>query len=228
MPVVTAPPMPPTAEPSTRRSRRRRGRGRAARRRSRTCRTSSIRSPRRSTRCGARASAACSSTARRVTLDDVDPATLQGSRRRSQVIVDRVKVEGDLAHAAHRLDRDRVPRRRRRGVRHRAAAQARARRAGRAPVHRAVRVPRPAASPTRCRSRGCSRSTTRSAPARPATASATSSSSTWTWSCPIRRSRSTQGAIEPWSKPHYRAQLAELKRAAQDGRRPARRAVGAT
>ena len=25
-----------------------------------------------------------------------------------------------------------------------------------------------------------------------------------------------QGAIEPWSKPHYRAQLAELKRAAQD------------
>ena len=24
-----------------------------------------------------------------------------------------------------------------------------------------------------------------------------------------------QGAIEPWSKPHYRAQLAELKRAAK-------------
>ena len=33
-----------------------------------------------------------------------------------------------------------------------------------------------------------------------------------------------QNAIEPWSKPHYRAQLAELKRAAQ-GARPARRAV---
>jgi excinuclease ABC subunit A len=28
----------------------------------------------------------------------------------------------------------------------------------------------------------------------------------------------TQGAIEPWSKPHYRAQLAELKRAARKGR----------
>ena len=30
-----------------------------------------------------------------------------------------------------------------------------------------------------------------------------------------------QGAIEPWSKPHYRAQLAELKRAAQEARRSA-------
>ena len=27
----------------------------------------------------------------------------------------------------------------------------------------------------------------------------------------------SQGAIEPWSKPHYRAQLAELKRAAKSG-----------
>ena len=27
-----------------------------------------------------------------------------------------------------------------------------------------------------------------------------------------------QGAIEPWSKPHYRAQLAELKRAARKNR----------
>ena len=34
-----------------------------------------------------------------------------------------------------------------------------------------------------------------------------------------------QGAIEPWSKPHYRAQLAELKRAAQEDRHPPRRAV---
>ena len=34
-----------------------------------------------------------------------------------------------------------------------------------------------------------------------------------------------QGAIEPWSKPHYRAQLAELKRAARKARHPARRAV---
>ena len=37
-----------------------------------------------------------------------------------------------------------------------------------------------------------------------------------------------QGAIEPWSKPHYRAQLAELKRAAQEAEDPPRRAVGAT
>ncbi len=32
-----------------------------------------------------------------------------------------------------------------------------------------------------------------------------------------------QGAIEPWSKPHYRAQLAELKRAASEGQYPPRR-----
>ena len=35
---------------------------------------------------------------------------------------------------------------------------------------------------------------------------------------PDPRNRSTQGAIEPWSKPHYRSQLAELKRAAREGR----------
>ena len=34
-----------------------------------------------------------------------------------------------------------------------------------------------------------------------------------------------QNAIEPWSKPHYRAQLAELKRAAQAARRADRRPV---
>ena len=71
-----------------------------------------------------------------------------------------------------------------------------------------------ATSSTKCRSRGCSRSTTRSARARSATASATSSS--WTWP---GRAGSVEGlqqnAIEPWSKPHYRAQLAELKRMAK-------------
>ncbi len=77
-----------------------------------------------------------------------------------------------------------------------------------------------AAFRTRIRSRGCSRSTTRSAPARPATASATSSSSTWIWSCRIRRKSIQEGAIEPWSKPHYRAQLAELKRAAKKAKLP--------
>ena len=35
-----------------------------------------------------------------------------------------------------------------------------------------------------------------------------------------------QNAIEPWSKPHYRAQLAELKRAAKKAQRAPRRAVG--
>ena len=68
---------------------------------------------------------------------------------------------------------------------------------------------------TRIRSLDCSRSTIRSAPARPATDSATSSSSTWIWSCRIRSKSIAQNAIEPWSKPHYRAQLAELKRAAK-------------
>ena len=77
-------------------------------------------------------------------------------------------------------------------------------------------MPRRAASRTKTRSRGCSRSTTRSAPARRATASATSSSSTWIWWCPDPSKSIAQGAIEPWSKPHYRAQLAELKRAAQE------------
>ena len=35
-----------------------------------------------------------------------------------------------------------------------------------------------------------------------------------------------QGAIEPWTKPHYRSQLAELKRAAKTEGRTPRRAVG--
>ena len=68
-----------------------------------------------------------------VSLEDVDPATLQ-DRPTLQVIVDRVKIDGDLRDAAHRLDRDGLRRRRRRGVRDR-ARQRRCRR--RAPiVHR--------------------------------------------------------------------------------------------
>ena len=115
----------------------------------------------------------------------------------------------------HRLDRDRVSRRRRRG-----ALPSRSGRDDPGDRRRAMCSPSAssagaAASPTRRRSRGSSRSTTRSAPARPVTASATSSSSTWIWSCRIRRKSIKQGAIEPWSKPHYRAQLAELKRAAR-------------
>ena len=46
-------------------------------------------------------------------------------------------------------------------------------------------------------------------------ASETSSSSTCRWSCRIAAKSIQDGAIEPWTKPHYRAQLAELKRAAK-------------
>ena len=42
---------------------------------------------------------------------------------------------------------------------------------------------------------------------------------------PDRTKSIQQGAIEPWSKPHYRAQLAELKRAARRSEAPPRRAV---
>ena len=166
---------------------------------------------------------------RAVAFDDVDPRALARPPM-LQVVVDRVQIERRRpAPAADRLDRDRVPRRRRRGV----GGRARRRPAQPQPrvactVLRALRVPRRAASPTRIRSRGCSRSTTRSAPARPATASATSSSSTWISSCPIPSKSIQQGAIEPWSKPHYRAQLAELKRAAKKAQAPARRAVVAS
>ena len=75
------------------------------------------------------------------------------------------------ARAPHRLDRDGLSRRRRLGVRDR--SRGRRAPAGAARLQRALRVPAVRASSTSCRSRGCSRSTTRSAPARPVTASAT-------------------------------------------------------
>ena len=53
----------------------------------------------------------------------------------------------------------------------------------------------PAGCRTKIRSRACSRSTTRSARARPAMASATSSSSIRSWWCPIRPSRSTRARL---------------------------------
>ena len=62
------------------------------------------------------------------------------------------------------------------------------------------------ASPFRRSSRGCSRSTIRSAPARPAAASASSSTSTPTWSSPTRTRTLREGAIAPWAKsssPYY-------------------------
>ncbi len=152
--------------------------------------------PRRDARGRARRSSSCCAT-----------------RRRSRVIVDRLQSGAGRARAADRFDRDGVSRRRRRGVRHRSGRRGRA--GDDAPLQRALRVPRRAASRTRFRSRGCSRSTTRSAPARRVTASATSSSSTWSSSCPIRRKSINDGAIEPWTKPHYRSCLVQLKRAAQ-------------
>ncbi len=36
------------------------------------------------------------------------------------------------------------------------------------------------------------------------------------------------GAIEPWTKPHYRSCLVQLKRAAKDAGIPARRALAAS
>ena len=86
----------------------------------------------------------------------------------------------------------------------------------------------PADCRTRIRSRGSSRSTIRSARARPVTASATSSSSTSIWWCPMHAKSIAQGAIEPWTKPHYRSYLAELKKAAKTLAHSARRGVAAT
>ena len=56
------------------------------------------------------------------------------------------------------------------------------------------------ASPFRRSSRGCSPSTTRSAPARPATGSASSSTSTPSWSSPTRTRTLRKGAIAPWAQ----------------------------
>ena len=42
---------------------------------------------------------------------------------------------------------------------------------------------------------------------------------------PDQQKSINQGAIEPWTKPHYRSHLAELKRAAKTERPPPRRAV---
>ena len=69
------------------------------------------------------------------------------------------------------------------------------------------------ASPFRKSSRGCSRSTIRSAPARNAAGSASSSISTPTSSFPTRSARLRKGAIAPWAKsssPYYVQTLTAL------------------
>ena len=142
--------------------------------------------------------AACWSTADAVGVRRRRSGGAARSRRccRSSSIACSSSGDGSAA-AAHRFDRDGVSRRRRRGVGGQQSAVASRSAVRRSPSHRAsvlraLRVPARAASPTRIRSRGCSRSTTRSARVRPVTASATSSSSTWIWSCRIRRSRSSR------------------------------------
>ena len=170
-------------------------------------------------RCGAKASAACSSTAARSSLDDVDPATLRdradaAGRRRSRAAERRRSPA-----AADRFDRDGVSRRRRRGV--------------------GGRVGERSASPgiqscivfsERFECRACGIAYEDPQPR-------LFSFNNPFGACPTCHGFGNiieldmdlvvpdptksiqQGAIEPWSKPHYRAQLAELKRAAQEGAR---------
>jgi excinuclease ABC subunit A len=76
-------------------------------------------------------------------------------------------------------------------------------------------------SPARCpaspfprSSRGCSRSTIPSAPARPAAASASSSISTPTWSFPTRKLTLRKGAIAPWAKSSSPYYIQTLRRSA--------------
>ena len=149
----------------------------------------------------------------RLNLEDVDTATLR-DRASLQVIVDRIKVDPRRPRAPHRFDRDRLHGGRRCGLRGELPFRLRGEGVS-SHVSPSGSSAASATFSTKCRSRGCSRSTTRSARVRSATASATSSSSTWLWSCPIRPKSLQQNAIEPWTKPHYRAQLVELKRVAK-------------
>ena len=123
-----------------------------------------------------------------VTLEDVDAAALR-DRATLQVIVDRVKVDGDVraritdsietaytegGGAAFAIEPDAA--------------------GGAARIHRfSERFEcRECNIQYQIRSPGSSRSTTLSGPARSAMGSGTSSSSTWTWWSPIRRSRSSR------------------------------------
>ena len=114
---------------------------------------------------------------RTVTLDErgARPERARAAPRRCPSSSTASGSAPDAADAGDRFDRDLVSRRRRRRVRGRGRRERRANgaRIGSANASSAAR----AAFPTRCRSRVCSRSTTRSARARRATASATSSSS---------------------------------------------------
>ena len=174
-----------------------------------------------------------------IAFEEIDLATLSG-RTTLEVVVDRVRIEGDLRSrltdsietsyregggAAFALMVDRDPGS---GIRDQKNTAGSGDTKNPEPHGSRITIPSPdgscspsvsnagpAESRTRHRSPGSSRSTTRSAPVRRVTASATSSSSTWRSWCPTPSISINQGAIEPWSKPHYRTQLAELKRAAR-------------
>ena len=124
-----------------------------------------------------------------VSIDDVDPATLM-DRPTLSVVIDRLRVEGDLR--ARLTDSIETAYREGGGAAWAIELPASGGEPDRPSCSPSGSNAARAASPTKIRSRGCSRSTTRSARARRATASATSSSSTWIWSCPIRRSRSSR------------------------------------
>ena len=143
------------------------------------------------------------------------PADAPGRRR------SRAARRRGFAAAAHRFDRDVVSRRRRRRVGGRTAVSSR-------PRQPPQSQPEPlftsspsgssagrAASRTRIRSRGCSRSTTRSARAPTCHGFGNIIELDINLVVPDQSKSIQQGAIEPWTKPHYRAQLAELKKAAR-------------
>ncbi len=212
-----------------RRRRRRRRRGRGRRRAGRGGMAPEAAGPRR-TRCAVEALrrkgfGRLLVDGRAVAFDDVATRGLSTSRRRCRVVVDRLRAS--RRRRATRLT-DSIETAYQRGRRRGVGACNSARSGapdGVARFQRALRVPRlrhrlrrPAAAallvqqpvrrlPDLPRVRQHHRARHRSGRAGPA------------------RSRSAQGAIEPWTKPHYRAQLAELKRAAKARGVPPRRAV---
>ena len=119
-----------------------------------------------------------------------------------EVVVDRIVVRAGHRDAARRQPRDGARALRRAGLR-RESRTARPR--ARASASRSASPSRPGsparspASPSTRSSRGCSRSTIRSAPARPATGSAPRCSSIRSWWCPTSSVTLREGAIAPWA-----------------------------
>ena len=214
MPVITSPPLAPARElddeEPARRRRRRRG-GAAARSPISRSGRSDRRDDRRAAPEGVRPAVHRWPDRRARGRGPADPegsADAAGHRRSPE---DRRRS----SRAADRLDRDRLRRRRRRRVRHRAAG-----RGGRTPpaTHRF-------SERFECRAvqhsvRGAAAAAVlvqqpvRRLPALPRLRQHHRARH-GRWSCRIPSKSIQQNAIEPWSKPHYRSQLAELKRAAR-------------